>query len=334
MDILNQQIVVCTSLEQLKYAKVNGVLNLNSLYFYDTVSCYLNDLKCKPGSDIEDIRKLENLLIKIKYSSNVSNHKIKDLKSFKNVVHCESCGSQGKGFFSAPVIGDGSDDSMIVPTVDDVEVNLLSNDYSFKFSDFTNNFNSYGQGQPENVRINTIPPLGNITYNGQVIQPGFVLNINDVGSLKFNVSVDLDADFGFVFQTSNSNQFKTYSNMATFTFNIDAYVNQPPSEVGDRTVTIPNSSTYVITAADVTTLTTPPYADPENDPVANLRVILLPTSGNLQLSGTNVVLNQIIPFASIQAGNLTYVANPGNQASHTASFQFELSDTGSNTFVS
>lgn len=332
MDILNQKIIVCTSLKEVRYAKVNGELNLNSLYFYDIVSCYLKELKCCSDSTSEEIRKLEDLLVRIKYSTNVSDYKIKDLKSFKNVVHCNDCVS-GKGFATSAVnINNG--DSQIKPTVDDIEVDLMSNDYSFKFSDFTKNFNSYGQGEPENVRINTLPPLGRMQYNNQNIEPGFVLNINDVGLLKFNVMVDLDTDFGFVFQTSNSNNLKTYSNMATFTFNVDAYVNQPPSEVGDRTVTIPNSSTYVITAADFTTLTVPVYADPENDPVANVKITLLPTSGTLQLNGSNVTLNQVIAFSDVQAGRLTYVSNPGDRTEHSTTFEFELSDTGSNTFVS
>lgn len=120
--------------------------------------------------------------------------------------------------------------------------------------------------------------------------------------------------------------------MGTITINSGSYMNQPPTAVGDNTISVTNRATTVFTLAMFTTATTPAYSDPENDPVDALRVDTLPVDGTLFLSGVPVTVGQIIPAASIVGGLFTHTA-PNQDAIDTDTFNFSLRDTGSMTFV-
>lgn len=121
--------------------------------------------------------------------------------------------------------------------------------------------------------------------------------------------------------------------MGTLTCNTAAYVNLPPSQVGDNTITTLNRTDKVLTLAMFTTETTPVYADPEGDPVNALRVDTLPVLGTLLLNGNAVVVGDIIDVADINSGLFVYSPPDQNEIA-TASFEFSLRDAGSNQFSS
>lgn len=122
------------------------------------------------------------------------------------------------------------------------------------------------------------------------------------------------------------------NNMGTFTINTAAYINLPPSTVGDFTLAAPNRVTSILTAAMFTTGTTPAYADPEGDAPKEVRINTLPTTGELKLNGTLVTAGQIIPIADITSGYLGYSA-PDQNAVNSVTFTFSVSDTGSGQFT-
>lgn len=122
------------------------------------------------------------------------------------------------------------------------------------------------------------------------------------------------------------------NNMGLFTINNGAYVNQPPSQVGDYTLSVANRAVTTLSLAMFTSLTTPAYADPEGDAAKEIRVDTLPVDGVLKLSGLNVTLGQIILVADINAGNLTY-ESPNQDALDSDTFSFSISDTGSGMFT-
>lgn len=121
--------------------------------------------------------------------------------------------------------------------------------------------------------------------------------------------------------------------MATFTITTNAYVNLPPSQVGDNSLSTNYGSTITFTAADFTTNTTPAYLDPEGDTAASLRITSLPTTGELQYNATTVTLNQIVSFTDITGGLLTYVPDNATTSSYIDNFTYEIADNGSGTFV-
>lgn len=248
-----------------------------------------------------------------------------DIKSYNEVKNFKSS-------FNNISLNTGS----IIPYVDDNNVTILRN-YIFKYLDFTKNFTTSDNSDPNKVRIVTLPTQGIIQFDNNPVTINFefdIININKLVYILTNKTSPIIESFKF--QTSNNNINTYFSNMATFTFNIDAYVNLPPTAVGDNSITIDNASTYTFTAADFTTATTPAYSDPEGDSAANLKVLTLPDDGTLQFNNVDVTLNQIIPFegaTSITSGALKYIASQSNTNADVENFNFEISDSGSNTFV-
>ena len=125
--------------------------------------------------------------------------------------------------------------------------------------------------------------------------------------------------------------------MALFTITTTAYVNQPPSAVGDNSITIDYAATHVFTTANFTTETTPVYADPEGNPAAQLKITSLPATGTLKFNGVAVTVNDIVAMTgtapTVASGALTYEADPGTTTAYADTFNFEIADSGSGTFV-
>ena len=123
------------------------------------------------------------------------------------------------------------------------------------------------------------------------------------------------------------------NNMGQFTINSASYVNQPPSQVGDITLSVGNRATTVITLAMLTTGTIPQYQDPEGDPVASVRIDSLPADGELRFNSNPVSVGQVIPVADVSNSLLVYVS-PDQDGLDSDTFNFSLSDTGSGQFSS
>lgn len=122
--------------------------------------------------------------------------------------------------------------------------------------------------------------------------------------------------------------------MALFNINVTQYDNLPPT-IGDGTKNTNYGEAITLVRADFTTNTTPAYSDPEGDAPLNLRIDSLPAAGLLKLDGIDVTVNQIISFIDdIDAGLLTYTPDLANTAAHSVTFDFSISDVGSNTYAS
>ena len=123
-------------------------------------------------------------------------------------------------------------------------------------------------------------------------------------------------------------------NMANFSVSWQAYVNQPPSVVGNYSTSQGNRSTLAVTTAMFTTATTPAYSDPEGDAAQAVRIDSLPTNGAvLKLDNINVTTGQVILMTDIAAGKLKLVG-PDIGTLTTTVFTFSVRDTGSMTFKS
>lgn len=208
--------------------------------------------------------------------------------------------------------------------------------YTFSQADFTNNFADPQGNNPNQVMILNNVFNGALYYDGLLINgEGFIFDIANANQLTYKYTPTMTNHIYDIvyFQINDDNPTPKYSNMATFTIDVNAYVNLPPSAVGNNSITLTNRVVRVFTMADFTTGTTPPYADPEGDGVYQLRVDSLPSLGTLKLSGTLCTSAQIINASDIVAGNFVYDA-PNQDAAAAVSFNFSLSDTGSHTFVS
>ena len=88
----------------------------------------------------------------------------------------------------------------------------------------------------------------------------------------------------------------------------------------DNTVTTAEDTAYTFTANDFG------FVDADGDTLASVRIVTLPVAGNgtLELSGTAVVADEVVPEASI--GNLAYIPPENANGTGYASFTFKVSD--------
>ncbi|MCH8140382.1 MAG: hypothetical protein IH908_02170, partial [Proteobacteria bacterium] len=69
------------------------------------------------------------------------------------------------------------------------------------------------------------------------------------------------------------------------------------------------------------------FADVDaGDTLRQVQITSLETAGALQLSGVDVVLNQLIAVADIMAGNLSFTPAPDANGVGYANFQFRVQD--------
>ena len=89
----------------------------------------------------------------------------------------------------------------------------------------------------------------------------------------------------------------------------------------DNTVVTLENTDHIFTVADFN------FSDLDaGDTLQYVQITSLEAAGSLQLSGGDVVLNQIISVVDIVAGNLTFTPVPGENGAGYASFDFKVSD--------
>ena len=123
--------------------------------------------------------------------------------------------------------------------------------------------------------------------------------------------------------------------MGLFSIQFGAYVNQPPSAIGNYNAgTVANQASVTITPAMLTTLTSPPYADPEGDAPQAVRIDTLATNGAvITYNNVPVTVGQIVTIADM-AANLLKITGPNQTAIANSTFTFSVRDTGSMQFTS
>lgn len=208
--------------------------------------------------------------------------------------------------------------------------------FSFFKEAFTNGFSdSNGDSYCEILILGIInKDKGILYYKGIAVKAGDCIPVEKISGLSFYRVSPGAINEKIEFKVSDNNQNKLYSNMATVTINIAAYVNLAPSQVGNLTVPMNHAATKTFSQADFTTGLTPPYQDPEGDAASKLKVLTLPNSGTLKLNGVLVIVNQEIPFTSIASNLFTYLSDANTTTAINTFFTFAISDIGSGQFTS
>ncbi len=101
-------------------------------------------------------------------------------------------------------------------------------------------------------------------------------------------------------------------------------VNDAP-EGSDKTVTVVEDGTYVLTATDFG------FSDAADTPAnafASVTITQLPAAGSLQLDGSDVGQNQVISRADIDAGKLTFTPAADANGAGCAELRFAVTDDG------
>ena len=105
----------------------------------------------------------------------------------------------------------------------------------------------------------------------------------------------------------------------TYTVVVTRAANTAPT-AADNTVMTDENTDYAFTAGDFG------FADADGDTLASVKIVTLPASdkGTLELSGTEVVADEVVPEASIV--NLAYIPPADANGTGYASFTFKVSD--------
>jgi hypothetical protein len=212
----------------------------------------------------------------------------------------------------------------------------VNESFNFFPGAFTKNFVDDDGDFPCEVVILSLPDpdSGLLYYNNVLVKIEDCFPVSKSNLLSFKRLKQGIINTFFNFKVSDNNQNKLYSKMAKVTISIGAYTNLPPNQVGNLSVPLNHGATKTFTVADFTTGLVPPYQDPEGDAPSKLKILSLPASGTLKLSGTNVTVNQDIVFANIASGLFTYVSNSSTLTAVSAEFNFSISDAGSGLFTS
>jgi hypothetical protein len=180
---------------------------------------------------------------------------------------------------------------------------------------------------------------------------GYVLKGNDNGVMTFyRPSIGNFVNvFGtrinnsalqFTFAVTDSSAAKAESNIATFSLIpegdvniVEVKENQPPT-IGDNYLWVDLDGEVVYQESDFVQDTDPRFQDPEGDQPYQLKILTLPTSGQLLLRGVPVVKDQILTFTTdVHTGDFKYVSDGTDLSTASTSFKFTVSDTGSKKFA-
>ena len=100
--------------------------------------------------------------------------------------------------------------------------------------------------------------------------------------------------------------------------------NLPPT-VDDNSISVVNGGLYIFRTNDFTVN----YQDLEGDVFGSIIITSLPSTGELQFSGTTLSTGDL-PFTVVKAdlddGKLAYQADPSNTLAHNTEFIFKVCD--------
>ena len=117
-----------------------------------------------------------------------------------------------------------------------------------------------------------------------------------------------------------------------YTITNSGSTNSRPTQIGANTVATTYGTSYVFTLADFTTETTPAYSDPEGDALSYIKVLTLPSQGELHVDDVAISAGALITVGTISTGNFKLVPPATEPFSKTIpSFTFDCADAGSNS---
>jgi hypothetical protein len=224
--------------------------------------------------------------------------------------------------------------TIVIPNggLEQYEISDFTTDTTPQYSDPENDPLSY-------IKVITVPSIGLLYSNGVIVSIGDVIQSGVLTTSNFYYKApDTGQESGyseswqFDIADSGSNSLSGLPG-GIMTMQVLEEANLPPSQIGDNTIVLQNSQSHVFTTANFTSETIPAYADPEGDAPHRLKIINLPSNGNLIFNGINVVANQIILFSEIDLGYLVYSPEISLTSAQNYNFNFSVSDFGSGEFT-
>ena len=314
-QIVTSKVIVGSTRNSLSLARVYGKLCLEELLLYEIISELINDCKLqKTANKTEELLTILNALQnKVDYICNIKDRHLEDYRAFPP-----------------------NDYNVIVNTNQNPSVD--SNSITIAAGDFTNNFSDPNGDSPNTVKLRSLLSSGILKFKGEeVTDSNFEFDVFEANQLIFELDNSSTTVTSFLFQVSDDNINKLFSNMATMNVVINDIINQPPSYIGTNALTLTYNSIYTFVLDDFIGNEDPGasvmFIDPEGDALESVRINTTPSLGTIKLNNIPVIVGTIISNADLVAGNLIYEADPGTTESYTSGFTFSASDDGSHTFT-
>lgn len=122
--------------------------------------------------------------------------------------------------------------------------------------------------------------------------------------------------------------------MAIFSITINEKNNLPPNQLGAYTIQLDAGVLeHTITLDELTVLSSPPYSDPEGDPLNSIKIIDInpDNKGRFLRSGIEISVNTVIEKSEIIEGAFTYLGEFYDEE-YSDYFFYDASDEGSLQF--
>jgi len=219
----------------------------------------------------------------------------------------------------------GADKTIVLS--EDSNYTLQSTDFGFTdINDVPGNFFAA-------ITVTQLPVNGTLTLAGNTVSANQLVSITAInnGDLLFTPAVDANgigySNFQFLVHDNGgigSGGQDIAQTANTLTFDVTA-INDAPFAT-DSTVTVLESSSYVIQSADFG------YTDVDDFPAANIftdvTISQLPPNGTLTLAGVAVTTNQMISVADIDNGDLLFTPPPNANGVAYSNIRFFVHDDG------
>lgn len=322
MSLRNNIIIVSSTSKAINKAKVIGKLKVKEILSYEILNYFVNfiDETVDNGSTLYKDRKKDLILLmsELVYRNpdTLCNHKItistNDPKT-NNLAMTNTA-----------------------PTVNGMEIALTDTfEYTFKVTDFTNNFTDAENDSWDKLLIYPTGLTGTLLYNNIEVTSTLNIDVIDVINLVFTRADENIFSDSLTFRISDDNLNNLYSTITTNTITGTLAIaeNEPPV-IGDNTVYVENRITTILTLDIFTSQLTPPYNDPENDLIDAIRIedISLANQGTFYLNGTEVSNGTVITREDMNASLFTHIG-PDVDAISSDTFIFMARDEGSLEWV-
>jgi hypothetical protein len=182
------------------------------------------------------------------------------------------------------------------------------------------------------VKITTLPAAGTLMNGATAVSAGDEVAAISIsaGDLKFVPAANANGSpyASFTFQVKDdggtaNGGVNLDQSPNTITVNVTS-VNDAP-QGANNTVSTDEDTPYTFAAADFG------FSDPNDSPANSLlavKITTLASNWTLKLSGVAVTAGQVVPVASITAGNLKFVPDANENGSPYATFTFQVQDNG------
>lgn len=242
----------------------------------------------------------------------------------------------GSGFFpeDSPVVDIPDNASNTAPTISANTITVSATTYTFAASEFLVGFADADGDGSGNIVIKTLPGAGTLKLAGIAVTADQIISQASIPNLVYTRSVDTAYGTTFTWSVFDDNQNPMLSAATTMTVTVLANTDNIPATIGDNTIYPLNRAVTVLTLAMFTTDTTAAYSDAEGDLLNAIRIdeISLENVGIFKISGTPIVVGDIITRAQLSAGAFTH-EGPNQDSVNSDVFSYSARDEGSLTWV-